>query len=38
MAIDYTKENFEELAAKFDVVYDAVGKIHHPKLLSITKT
>ncbi|KAJ8639186.1 hypothetical protein MRB53_015880 [Persea americana] len=26
LAIDYTKENFEELAAKFDVVYDAVGK------------
>ncbi|XXG61904.1 hypothetical protein AAC387_Pa05g0393 [Persea americana] len=25
LAIDYTKENFEELAAKFDVVYDAVG-------------
>ena len=36
LAIDYTKENFEELAEKFDVVYDAVGKIHHPKLLSIT--
>ncbi|RWV98912.1 hypothetical protein GW17_00038213, partial [Ensete ventricosum] len=34
LAIDYTKENFEELAEKFDVVYDAVGKhtyffIHH---------
>ena len=27
MAIDYTKENFEELPEKFDVVYDAVGKI-----------
>ncbi|XXG65810.1 hypothetical protein AAC387_Pa05g3425 [Persea americana] len=26
LAIDYTKENFEELAAKFDVVYDAVGQ------------
>jgi NADPH:quinone reductase-like Zn-dependent oxidoreductase len=25
-AIDYTKENYEELAEKFDVVYDAVGK------------
>ncbi|KAK8933554.1 Quinone oxidoreductase-like protein [Platanthera zijinensis] len=24
-AIDYTKENFEELPEKFDVVYDAVG-------------
>ncbi|GAU43982.1 hypothetical protein TSUD_284090 [Trifolium subterraneum] len=28
LAIDYTKENFEELAEKFDVVYDAVGKIY----------
>jgi regulator of RNase E activity RraB len=27
LAIDYTKENYEELAEKFDVVYDAVGKI-----------
>lgn len=27
LAIDYTKENFEELDEKFDVVYDAVGKI-----------
>ena len=27
LAIDYTKENFEELPEKFDVVYDAVGKI-----------
>ncbi|GAU43981.1 hypothetical protein TSUD_284080 [Trifolium subterraneum] len=26
LAIDYTKENYEELAEKFDVVYDAVGK------------
>ncbi|KAL2335653.1 hypothetical protein Fmac_016866 [Flemingia macrophylla] len=26
LAIDYTKENFEELAEKFDVVYDAVGE------------
>lgn len=25
--IDYTKENFEELDEKFDVVYDAVGNI-----------
>lgn len=24
--IDYTKENFEDLDEKFDVVYDAVGK------------
>ena len=29
MPIDYTKENFEELPEKFDVVYDAVGKIFH---------
>ena len=27
LAIDYTKENFEELPEKFDVVFDAVGKI-----------
>lgn len=27
LAIDYTKENFEELPEKFDVVYDAIGKI-----------
>lgn len=27
LPIDYTKENFEELPEKFDVVYDAVGKI-----------
>lgn len=26
LAIDYTKENFEDLPEKFDVVYDAVGK------------
>ncbi|PON56177.1 Alcohol dehydrogenase superfamily, zinc-type [Trema orientale] len=25
LAIDYTKENFEDLLEKFDVVYDAVG-------------
>jgi NADPH:quinone reductase-like Zn-dependent oxidoreductase len=31
LAIDYTKENFEDLTEKFDVVYDAIGKIwyHH---------
>lgn len=27
LAIDYTKENFEELPEKFDVVYDAIGEI-----------
>ena len=27
LAIDYTKEKFEDLPEKFDVVYDAVGKI-----------
>lgn len=26
LAIDYTKENIEELPEKFDVVYDAIGK------------
>ncbi|XXG78702.1 hypothetical protein AAC387_Pa08g2594 [Persea americana] len=26
LAIDYTKENFEELAEKFAVVYDAIGQ------------
>ena len=29
MPIDYTKENFEELSEKFDVVYDTVGKIFY---------
>ena len=28
LAIDYTKENFEDLPEKFDVVYDAIGKIY----------
>jgi len=27
LAIDYTKEKFEELEEKFDVVYDTVGEI-----------
>lgn len=27
MAIDYIKENFEDLPEKFDVVFDAIGKI-----------
>lgn len=26
VAIDYTKENFDELPDKYDVVFDAVGK------------
>ncbi|KAJ9708936.1 hypothetical protein PVL29_000768 [Vitis rotundifolia] len=26
LTIDYTKENFEDMAEKFDVVYDAVGQ------------
>ncbi|GJU96041.1 2-methylene-furan-3-one reductase-like protein [Tanacetum coccineum] len=26
VAIDYTKENFEELPDKYDVVYDAIGQ------------
>ncbi|EXC20282.1 Quinone oxidoreductase-like protein [Morus notabilis] len=26
LSIDYTKENFEELSEKFDIVYDAVGQ------------
>lgn len=30
LAIDYTKENFEDLPEKFDVVYDAIGKYLFP--------
>jgi len=30
LAIDYTKENFEDLPEKFDVVYDAIGKTLFP--------
>lgn len=26
LAIDYTKENIEDLPEKFDVVYDAIGE------------
>lgn len=26
VSIDYTKENFDDLPEKFDVVFDAVGK------------
>lgn len=28
IAIDYTKEKFEDLPDKYDVVYDAIGKNH----------
>ncbi|ONI19548.1 hypothetical protein PRUPE_3G284400 [Prunus persica] len=35
LAIDYTKDNFEDLPEKFDVVYDAVGKILHCCFLTI---
>ncbi|KAL4337475.1 hypothetical protein S245_040236, partial [Arachis hypogaea] len=28
LAIDYTKENFEDLPEKFDVVYDATGELY----------
>ncbi|KAH7532519.1 hypothetical protein FEM48_Zijuj04G0028800 [Ziziphus jujuba var. spinosa] len=34
LAIDYTKEKYEELPEKFDVVYDTVGKFH-PKSNSL---
>jgi len=30
LPIDYTKENFEDLSEKFDVVYDTVGQILNP--------
>ncbi|KAL5543098.1 hypothetical protein UlMin_010808 [Ulmus minor] len=30
LAIDYTKENYEDLSEKFDVVYDAVGQAEQP--------
>ena len=26
LAIDYTKENIEDLTERFDVVFDAIGK------------
>lgn len=35
LAIDYTKENFEDLPEKFDVVYDAVGKTISQLLLNL---
>ena len=30
LPIDYTKENFEDLPEKFDVVYDTVGQCLNP--------
>ncbi|KAK7407670.1 hypothetical protein VNO78_09674 [Psophocarpus tetragonolobus] len=35
--IDYTKENFEELGEKFDVVFDTVGQILKLKLINTTR-
>ena len=32
VAIDYTKENFEDLPEKFDAVYDTVGKYYYIQL------
>ncbi|RDX66385.1 2-methylene-furan-3-one reductase [Mucuna pruriens] len=37
LPIDYTKENFEELKEKFDVVYDAVGQGENEKALKAIK-
>jgi len=40
VAIDYTKENFDELPDKYDVVFDAVGKNalrKIPNMYSLTK-
>lgn len=38
LAIDYTKDNFEDLPEKFDVIYDAIGMIlNHCCLSSILK-
>lgn len=39
LAIDYTKENIEDLPEKFDVVYDSIGKdvsLNMYNVLSIT--
>lgn len=34
LAIDYTKENIEDLPEKFDVVYDAIGEdLYHILIL-----
>jgi len=35
LAIDYTKEKYEELPEKFDVVYDTVGKIFMLSAISL---
>ena len=32
LAIDYTKEKFEELPEKFDVVFDTVGMIIYDQI------
>ena len=32
LPIDYTKQNFEDLPDKFDLVFDTVGKITYLKM------
>jgi len=32
-AIDYTKENIEDLTEKFDVVYDTIGQFFKPEYI-----
>ena len=36
LAIDYTKEKYEELPEKFDVVYDTVGEISMLSAISLS--
>jgi len=41
LPIDYTKENFEDLPEKFDVVYDGVGKTYlsvHTTYISLQRS